>query len=139
MAVVTILKNSRRQAVVSAVGTGTFFCNVSSLLYSNVSGIVDQTLDEPNARLSISDIIYNTQGVTTIQRAGANVWVLTAGEGDYSFTKDYGFVLNPTTALNSNANITINFGASYGSVILGLTKGPGYNDPDLQLLADYQR
>ena len=139
MAEVTILKNSRRQAAVAAVGTGTFYCNVSSLLYSNVSGIVDQTLDEPNVRLSISDIVYNTQGVTTIQRAGANVWILTAGEGDYAFTKDYGFVLNPDTSLSSNANITINFGNQYGSVILGLTKGPGYNDPDLQLLADYQR
>ena len=65
---VTIVKNSRRQAVVTAVGTGTFYCNLSSLLYSNISGIVDQTLDVANAVLSISDIVYNTQGVTTIQR-----------------------------------------------------------------------
>ena len=134
MAEVTILKNSRRQAVVSAVGTGTFWCNLSSLLYSNANGQIDQVLSVANAELTISDIIYNTQGVTTIKRNGSNVWILTAGEGDLSLTKDYGFVLNPTTALASNANVSINFENSYGSVVLGFTKGQGFNDRDLQLL-----
>ena len=139
MAEVNILKNTRRQAVVSAVGTGTFHCNLSSLLYSNISGQIDQTLSVSNAELTISDIIYNTQGVTTIKRNGSNVWILTAGEGDYSFTKDYGFVLNPNTTQSSNANVTINFENSYGSVILCFTKGVGFNDRDLQLLPEHLR
>ena len=139
MAEVTVLKNSRRQAVVSAVGTGTFHCNLSQLLYSNTDGQIDQTLSVANAVLSISDIVFNTQGVTTIKRNGSNVWILSAGEGDYSFTEDYGFVLNPNTSQFSNANVTINFENSYGSVILGFSKGPGFNDRDLQLLPEHRR
>ena len=118
MAEVTILKNSRRQAVVSAVGTGTFWCNLSSLLYSNANGQIDQVLSVANAELTISDIIYNTQGVTTIKRNGSNVWILTAGEGDLSLTKDYGFVLNPTTALAS----------TYRDCHLGVTTGISAED-----------
>lgn len=137
MAEVTILKNSRRQAFVSAVGTGRYYCNLTQLCYSNAAGQVDQVVSVANAQLTITDIIYNTQGVTAIERNGSNTWVLTAGEGDYSFTKDYGFVLNPNTTQGSNANIVINFGSSYGSVVLGLTKGEGFNDRDLQILPDY--
>lgn len=139
MAEVTVLKNTRRQAVVSAVGTGTFWCNLSALLYSNVNGQIDQTLSVANAELTISDIIFNTQGVTTIKRNGSNVWILSAGESDFSFTKDYGFVLNPNTSQLSNANVTINFENSYGSVILGFTKGQGFNDRDLQLIPEHRR
>jgi hypothetical protein len=145
MAEVRILKNSRRQAVVSAVGTGTFHCNLSSLLStvkanSNVLyGEVLQTLDVPNAECPITDVVFTVNGNTTITRNGTTYLILTEGQADFSFSQRYGYVLNANTAQDSNANIQINFGANTGSVILSLTKGPGFIEPNLQLLQDYER
>lgn len=142
MAEVTILKNTRRQAVVAAVGTGTFHCNLTSLLstvYSNATTVTTQTFDAPNAQCSITDVVFSVTGVTTVVRNGTTYLNLTEGQSEFSFSQRFGYVLNPTTDLDSNANITINFGANTGSVFLCLTKGPGFIDPDLQLLQQYER
>lgn len=135
MPAVTILKNTRRQAVVKAIGPGTHWANLSAILYSNADGAVDQTLSVPDAECTINDIVFTTTGTTTIQRGGANVYVLTSGQGEVSFSQYYGFTLNES----ANANISINFGTSEGTVILCLTKGAGFNDPDRQNLEAYQR
>lgn len=134
MPAVTVLKNTRRQAVVRAIGPGTHWANLSSLLFSNANGAVDQTLSVPDAVCTINDIIFTVSGTTTIQRNSANVYVLTAGQEHVSFSQLHGFTINDS----ANANISINFGTSEGTVVLCLTKGAGFNDPDLQNLQDYQ-
>lgn len=143
MAEATILKKTRRQAVVKAVGTGSFYANLTSLLHnsSNTTGhiVVDQYFSEANAECTINDIIYSVDGNADIVRVGNGinntVLTVTTGQQDLSFSQYYGFTLNE----NANANIRIDFGASNGSIILCLTKGAGFNDPNLQILEDYQR
>jgi hypothetical protein len=142
MAEVTLLKNTRRQAVIAAVGTGTFHCNLTSLLAtvrSNSTATTTQTLSVPTAECTITDVTFSVDGNTTITRNGKTYLILTEGQSDFAFSSKFGYVLNPSTALDSNANIQINFGANAGSVFMTLTKGPGFNDPDLQLLQDYER
>jgi hypothetical protein len=142
MAEVTLLKNTRRQAAIAAVGTGTFHCNLTSLLAtvkSNATTTTTQTLSIPIAECSITDVTFSVDGNTTITRNNKTYLILTEGQSDFAFSSKFGYVLNPTTALDSNANIQINFGANTGSVFMTLTKGPGFNDPDLQLLQDYER
>lgn len=143
MAEATILKKTRRQAVVKAVGTGVFYANLTSLLHesSNTTNhiVVDQFFSEANAVCTINDVIYSVDGNADIARVGngVNNVVLTvaAGQQDLSFSQYYGFTLDE----NANANIKIDFGASNGSIILCLTKGDGFNDPNLQILPEYQR
>lgn len=144
MAEVTVLKKSRRQAVVLATGTGTFHCNLTSLLTlekanSNTNGVVTQTISIPTAVASINDVVFTVDGNTTVTRNNITYLTLTAGQTDFSFAQRYGFVLNPNVSQDSNANIQINFGSNTGTVILCITKGEGFSEPDLQLLQDYQR
>lgn len=144
MAEVTVLKKSRRQAVVLATGTGTFHCNLTSLLTtekanSAPNGTVLQTINIPTAIASINDVVFSVDGNTTVTRNGTTYLTLTAGQTDFSFSQRYGFVLNPNTAQNSNANIQINFGSSNGTVILCINKGEGFSEPDLQLLEQHQK
>lgn len=144
MAEVTILKNTRRQAVVLAAGTGTFHCNLTSLLStvranSAVNGETLQTFDEPNAICSITDVSFTVSGTTSVVRNGTTYLVLTDGQADFGFARESGYVINPNTSQDSNADIQINFGGNTGTVILTLSKGPGFNEPDLQNLQDYQR
>lgn len=140
MAEVTILKKTPRQAVVQAVGVGDFFCNLTSLLStvranSAANGGVLQTFDTANAECTITDIVYSTGGQALIKRNGSNVFIIGgAADGDIGFTEKTGFSLNQ----NANANILISLSAA-STVILGLTKGPGFNEPDLQNLQQYQR
>jgi hypothetical protein len=142
MAEVTLLKNTRRQATIAAVGTGTFHCNLTSLLAtvkSNSTTTTTQTLSVPIAECSITDVAFSVTGNTTVTRNNITYLILTEGQAELGFSSKFGYVLNPNTALDSNANIQINFGANTGSVFMTLTKGPGFNDPDLQLLQDYER
>ena len=139
MAEAKILKKSRRQAVVAAVGTGTVHANLTSLLHfsSNTTGHLaqDQFFSEANAVCTITDVIFTLDNNATVTRGGNTIITLTAGQADFSFAQKYGFVLDD----KANANIQINFGANTGSIFLCLTKGDGFNDPNLQILADYQR
>lgn len=132
MAEATVVKKTRRQAVVAAVGTGTFHANLTSLLYANVTGEIDQTFSEANAICSITDVIFSVTGTTSVTRNGTTYINLTAGQESYKLSQEHGFVLNPNVGLDSNANIQINFGAATGTVMLGLAKSEGFNDLDLQ-------
>lgn len=132
MAEATVIKNTRRQAVVSAAGTGTFHANLQPLLYSNISGEVDQVFSEANAVASITGVVYSVTGTTTVARGGTTYLNLTSGQESWKFAQEHGFVINSNTDLDSNSNITINFGASTGTVILTISKEQGFNDLDLQ-------
>jgi hypothetical protein len=138
MTAVTILKNTRRQAVVRAIGPGTRFANLTALLYSNINGAVDQTFDRANANCRITDVIFSVDGNVTIGRSGDVVIALTTGQGEFSLSQDFGTALDPirTTA---NSNIQINFGTANGTVILSLSKSEGFNDPDRQNLEERER
>ena len=123
MTAVTILKNTRRQAVVRAIGPGTRFANLTALLYSNINGAVDQTFDRANANCRITDVIFSVDGNVTIGRNGDVVIALTTGQGEFSLSQDFGTTLDPirTTA---NSNIQINFGtANGGTLVLNKTAG----------------
>jgi hypothetical protein len=140
MAEAVVLKKTRRQAVVKAVGTGTFHANLASLLVdvranSNANGVVTQTFNQPIAECTITDILFSVDGNATVTRGGTTILTLTDGQTEFEFSQKHGFVLNE----QANANIQINFGSSNGTVILGLTKGPGFEEPDLQHLQDFQR
>ena len=145
MGSVTILKNTRRQAVVKFLGTGSNtitlpnvrYANASPVLYPGtyVAGTIDQVLDQPNSSVTINDIVYSVSGNVDISREGTTIITLTEGQDSFSLSQYFGAVL----AEKANANITANFGASNGFVILSLTKGDGFNDPDRQNLEAYQR
>lgn len=141
MAEAVVLKKNRRQAVVKATGSGIFYANLVSLLVdvkanSNVLiGTVKQTFNAAAAECTITDLLFTIDGNATITRGGTTILTLTEGQQDFEFSQKHGFVLNE----QANANIVINFGSNTGTIILGLTKGPGFEEPDLQLLEDFQR
>ncbi len=150
MTAATILKNTRRQAVVKAVSPGSaggiVHCNLISLVStvnSNSTTTTTQTISGAS-ELTISDVLFSVSGNTTITRSAsfadggspAVILTLTEGQHSFQFSQGYGFVLNE----RANANIQINFGpGANGSVILCLTKGPGFDEPNLQNLQDFQR
>ena len=140
MAEVVVLKKNRRQAVVKATGTGTFHANLTSLLVdvranSNTNGVVTQTFNQAIADCTITDLLFSVDGNATVTRNNTVIVTVTAGQQDFLFSQYHGFVLNE----EANANIQINFGSNTGTIILGLTKGPGFEEPDLQTLQDFQR
>ena len=144
MAVGTILKNSKRQAVIKFVGPGTYYANLSTLLHANVGGYTEQNLTVANAIASITDIITDVNNTGNIVRTidGSAVVDTTytfAGQSDTSFSQGYGFVLNPTLAQYANANIRVDFGTTVGTVIIGISKGAGFNDLDLQNMESHIR
>lgn len=132
MAQATVIKNTRRQAVVSAAGTGLFYANLQPLLYANITGEVDQTFTEANAVATITGVVYSVTGTTTVARGGTTFLNLTSGQESWKFAQEHGFVINSTTDLKSNANIEINFGGATGTVILTISKEQGFNDLNLQ-------
>lgn len=139
MTAATILKKNRRQAVVKALGPGTVHANLISLLVdvranSGSNGIVTQTITDA-AEATITDVMFTVTGNTTITRGGTVVLTLTEGQHTFNFSQGHGFVLDE----KANANIQINFGTANGSVIVVVTKGPGFDEPDLQNLQDFQR
>ncbi len=139
MTAATILKKTRRQAVIKALGPGTVHANLISLLVdvranSGPNGIVTQTITDA-AEATISDVLFTVTGNTTITRGGTVVLTLTEGQHTFNFSQGHGFVLDE----KANANIQINFGTANGSVIVVVTKGPGFDEPDLQNLQDFQR
>ena len=153
MAEAIILKNSKRQAVVQFNGPGSVYANLHSLLHANVGGYTEQTFTNSNAIATITfinattsgsgNVIRTVDGVATvafIPTSGNNItYSFTAGQSDASFSQNYGFVLNPTTQLGSNANVRVDFGTSTGTVIIGMSKGAGFNDLDLQNMQSHIR
>lgn len=138
MPAVTILKNTRRQAIVKAVGPGSHFANLSALLYSNINGAVDQTLDLANANCRITDVVFSVTNNVVIDRAGTSVLILTQGQGEIPLSQYYGATIDPVNT-TANSNIKIDFGTANGTVIMSLTKAEGFNDPNRQLLEGRER
>jgi len=140
-----VLKNSKRQAVVKFVGPGTHYANLHSLLHANVGGYIEQNLTNANVIASITDIYTDVSGSGNVVRTvdGSTVlettYAFSAGQGAASFSQGYGYVLNPTLAQNANANIRIDFGSTLGTVIIGISKGAGFNDLDLQTMESHIR
>jgi hypothetical protein len=163
MAVVDILKVTPRQVVVRAIGTGTFFCNLitlCSLVNANAStgggganGKVLQSLTLANANATITDIIYSVSGGTPLIQRGnyigqANVFHIGGGDGDLRFTQEYGFSIGgatqtlvglAATTTAANSNIIINFNGAVGTIMLGIAKGEGFTEPDLQNLEAWNK
>ena len=163
MAVVDILKVTPRQVFVRAIGPGTFFCNLislCSLVNANASsgnggadGKVLQPLTLANANATITDIVYSVSGGTPLIQRGnnigqANVFHIGGGDGDLRFTQEYGLSLGGATQTLSgiaatttaaNANIIINFNGAVGTIMLGITKGEGFTEPDLQRLESWNK
>lgn len=140
MAEAVVLKKTRRQAVIKATGNGTFHANLTSLLVdvranSNTNGVVTQTFNQAIADCTITDLLFSVDGNATVTRNNTVILTVTAGQQDFLFSQHHGFVLNE----EANSNIQINFGSNTGTIILGLTKGPGFDEPDLQNLQDFQR
>lgn len=145
MAVGTILKNSKRQAVIKFVGPGTYYANLSTLLHANVGGYTEQNLSVANATATITDIVTDVNGsgnvIRTLDGSASleTTYTFSAGQGAVSFSQGYGYVLNPTVAQNANANLRIDFGSTTGTVIIGISKGAGFNDLDLQNMESHIR
>lgn len=130
---VSVLKNSKRQAVVKLVGTGVGYVNVHSLAaVVGPNAITDvQTITTANLQLTISDLYYDVSAASNIVRNSNVIWAMNGGSADFAFSRDVGVVLNQ----DANANVVVNIGGTAnGTVLMQFTKGSGYNDPyDLQI------
>lgn len=120
----TILKKVRQQAIVKLVGDGT--ANVDLIADLKLS---DETVSNPaNVKVNINSIYFNSDtGPIVIKRNNSNVLVLFSGD-NWLFSQASGF----TDTSNSSANVVVTIPASGGTVILGLTKENGFNEPDQQ-------
>lgn len=128
MATATILKKTRQQAVVKTTGTGLANISIHDVKYT------DQTVDAANVKLNISHLYFCVTGTTTVTRNG-NVVITLTGEDNWNFAQETGFVLND----DNSANVSVNYGANTGTVIVTFTKEAGYIDPEQQSLQPWQR
>lgn len=138
----TILKNTKRQAVVKLVGSGEATVNIYELAYVGANTLAtgssirlhDQSVTPANVQLTITDLFYDCGTAGNIARNGNVIWTLSAGHGTFNFTQDIGVALDES----ANANVIVNLG-SESSLVIGFTKGTGYNDIDIQNFQDFQR
>jgi calcineurin-like phosphoesterase len=129
-----ILKNTRRQAAAKVVSDAV---NSITITYTDIK-YADQTIPlttAGNLVWTISDIVYDVANYANIVRNGNVVFTMSTGQGTVSLSRDLGIVLDE----QANANVTIHTGAGNSSVILQFSKGPGFNDPDRQILEDRDR
>lgn len=140
----SILKNTKRQAVVKLTGTGTAtvdifelkYVGANTLAYGSSIRLHDQTVSPANVELMITDLMYDVSTTSNITRNSNVIWTMNSGAATFGFANDIGVVLNQ----DANANVVVNIGGTAnGTVLIGFTKGAGYNDPDLQGLQDFQR
>jgi len=141
----TILKNTKRQAVVKLVGTGQATVDIYELKYVGPNTIAtgsstmlhEQTVVPANVVLTITDLFYDCSTTANITRNGNVIWAMNAGTGTFNFTQEIGVALDQ----DANANVVVNLSSTgaNSSVLIGFTKGAGYNDPDLQNLQDFRR
>ena len=124
-----IIKNARRQAVVSIRGSGQANISVQEL------ACVGQTVDVANVDLTIAGMFYQLFSSANIVRNGNVVLNLVAGYDTVKFAEDFGFVLNR----NANSNIIVNLGGGNNYIAFQLTKGVGYNEADNQVLLPWQK
>ena len=120
----TILKKVRQQAIVKLVGDGT--ANVDLIADLKLS---DETVSDPaNVRVNINSIYFNSEnGPILVKRNNSNVLVLFAGD-NWFFSQSSGF----TDTSNNSANVVVTIPSTGGTVILGLTKERGFDEPDQQ-------
>lgn len=127
----TIIKNTRRQAAVKLVGTQPTTVSIYELAYH------DQTVDEPNVILGITDIVFCMGAAGNIVRGGNTVFSMVGSSYEnFNLAKSLGVSLRE----NGNANIIINFGNNTESTcIIQFSKEAGYVDPDRQILQPFER
>lgn len=138
----TILKNTKRQAVVKLVGSGSANVSIYEVAYvganTQLTGssirLHDQSVTPANVQLTITDLFYDCASAGNITRNGNVVWYLNPGTGTFNFTQEIGAALDES----ANANVVINLGAD-SSLLIGFTKGTGYNDIDIQNFQDFQK
>lgn len=141
----TILKNTKRQAVVKLVGTGQSTIDIYELAYVGPNTIAQgatvmlhqQTVTPANVQLTITDLYYDVSAVANITRNSNVIWAMNPGATAYNFAQAIGVALDQ----DANANVVVNLSTTgaNSSVIIGFTKGTGYNEPDLQNLQYFQR
>jgi hypothetical protein len=122
MANVRTLKVTARQAAFAVVGSGTATISAYDMVHSR------QTLDVANAIFTISDIAYDVNNAANITRGGNLIFACSAGQNELNLTDSIGVVLND----KASSNVTVNLGASEGTIIIQFSKGEGFNDPDRQ-------
>ena len=125
----TILKKARQQAVIKFVGDG----------QANVDLNVDLTMSDEtflgysNCNVTINSVIYTSSDAVInpilIKRpsTGANVLIL-SGADNWMLSQNYGF----TDSTNTQSNINIVLPPTGGTLILGVTKKNGYQEPNEQ-------
>lgn len=125
----TILKKARQQAVIKFVGDGQANVDLNADLIMS-----DETfLGYANCNVNINSVIYTSSDATyapiLVKRpfTGANVLIL-AGSDNWTLSQNYGF----TDSVNSQSNINITLPPGGGTLILGLTKRNGYQEPNEQ-------
>lgn len=133
MAIVkTIVKKTRQQAVVR------FLSSISGTANITLADLAlnDETVDNANAKVSISGCYFNTDGISTVSRNGGNVLILPTGPADWDFAQAWGFRLDE--GANANARIDVSMSGS-GTLILVLSKYGGFASPDQQTLQPRDR
>ena len=134
----TILKNTKRQAVVKLVGTGQATVDIYELKYVGANAMLhSQSVSPANVHLTITDLYYDCSAAGNIVRNSNVIWAINPGVGSFNFSQDIGVALDQ----DANANVVVNLSTTgaNSSVLIGFTKGTGYNDPDLQNLQDFQK
>jgi len=141
----TILKNTKRQAVVKLVGTGEATISIYELAYVGANTLAtgssirlhDQSVTPANVQLTITDLFYDVSAAANIVRNGNVIWAMNPGQGTYNFTQEIGVALDQ----DANANVVVNLSTTNAnsSIVIGFTKGTGYNDIDLQNFQDFEK
>lgn len=126
----TILKKARQQAVVKFVGDGQANIDLNIDLVMS-----DETfLGYSNCNVTINSVIYTSSDAVSnpilIKRpsTGANVLIL-SGTDNWMLSQNYGF----TDSTNTQSNINIVLPPAGGTLILGVTKKNGYQEPNEQI------
>jgi hypothetical protein len=126
----TILKKARQQAVVKFVGDGQANIDLNIDLVMS-----DETfLGYSNCNVTINSVIYTSSDAASnpilIKRpsTGANVLIL-SGTDNWMLSQNYGF----TDSTNTQSNINIVLPPAGGTLILGVTKKNGYQEPNEQI------
>lgn len=123
----TILKKQRQQAVVELVGDGTASIDLNADLT-----LSDETFKGyANCNVNINSAVFSVPdgNVTLITRNSSNI-LLIYGNDNWAFSQQFGYVLNQ----NNTSNISVTIPSPGGTVILGLTKAAGYQEPNQQIL-----
>ena len=112
---VKTLKVTRRQAAYKIVGTGLGNVSIYDALYG------DQTIDAANVKLTITSLAYDVGNSANITRNGNVIFNMTAGQTEFNFTEHLGIVFDE----DANSNVTVNLGATRGTVIVQFSKEIG--------------